>query len=71
MDFRKRLKDVDEVKKYAAQLHDAPEIATRQFELSQVTFAAVLSVIAHCVLCLLCKYSWFFLAMACATLLLS
>ena len=71
MDIRKRLKDVDEVKKYAASLQDAPESTTREIGSSQVTSAAVLNVNAHRVLCLLCKYSWIFLANACAALLLS
>ncbi len=43
MDYRKRLQDVDEVKKYAAVLHDAPESALRESGSSQVKDAAVLT----------------------------
>ena len=71
MDFRKRLKDVDEVKKYAALLADIPESTSRESALSQAIAAAVLNWIAHHVLCLLCKYPWVFVAKACRASLLS
>lgn len=56
MDFRNRLKNVDEVKTYAALLQEVPESTTREVGSSQVSRAAVFDVIAHRVLSLLCKF---------------
>ena len=70
MDFRKRLKDVDEVKKYAELLYDVPESTSREPSLYEVLASAVLHWIAYHVLCLLCNFSWVFVATACETPLL-